>query len=159
LLLLAKIENKQFHEQKLLSINELSRTLTSSFQDFADYKKIEINLEETAILQVKMDASLAEILLANLIKNAVFHNLKGGKIEIHFSQDEFTICNTGIKTALHPQNIFKRFVKDSTKSQSTGLGLAVCKAICDFYGIDLAYRFTENQHCFTVNFKKIISTL
>jgi signal transduction histidine kinase len=158
LLLLAKIENKQFPDQKLISFNELSKEFISRFQDFADFKEIQITIGETEHLDVLMDASLADILVANLVKNAVFHNCKGGKIDLRFTGHEFTICNTGTITALHPQKIFNRFQKDATKSESTGLGLAVCKAICDFYGISLNYHFAEYEHCFSVNFKKIIAT-
>jgi signal transduction histidine kinase len=156
LLLLAKIENKQFPNQKLISITERCKEFIANFKEFADYKEIQITIQETENLNVIMDASLAEMLIANLVKNAVFHNYKGGKVNLRFTMHEFTICNTGINTALHPQKIFNRFQKDAAKSQSTGLGLAICKAICDFYGISLSYRFVKNEHCFSANFKKIL---
>lgn len=156
LLLLAKIENKQFPEHAILSINELGKEYVANFEEFADYKEVKIAIEEEANLSVTMDPSLASILISNLVKNAIFHNIKGGKIHLKFSKNEFTICNTGKNSALPEENIFNRFQKDVSNSQSTGLGLAVCKAISDFYGLNITYNFKETYHCFTVNFKKIL---
>ena len=156
LLLLAKIENKQFPEQSILSINDLGKEYVANFEEYADYKELKIAIEEERDLKVTMDPSLASILISNLLKNAIFHNLKGGNINIQFSKNEFTVCNTGKTLPLAEENIFNRFQKDVSKSQSTGLGLAVCKAIADFYGLKIRYHFEERYHCFTVNFSNIL---
>lgn len=156
LLLLAKIENKQFPEQELLSLNTLTKELSGHFEDYMEYKVIELSFEELAELKVTMNTSLAEVLLVNLLKNAIFHNIHGGRISLQLTKDTLRICNTGSEKALHPEKIFSRFQKFSDKSQSTGLGLAVSKAICDFYGIKLSYDYSGNAHCFKVNFRKII---
>ena len=158
LLLLAKIENKQFAAPQRLSINALAQDFISDFEEFTDFKKVQISTEEEAVLVVNMDTTLAGILISNLIRNAVFHNVKGGKIKLQFCQETFTICNTGRETALHPERIFNRFQKDSTHRQSTGLGLAICQAIGNYYGLPLHYRFEAGEHCFKVDFKKIIAS-
>lgn len=157
LLLLAKIENKQFPDQSVISINKTGKENIANFEDFADYKNIRITIEEIENLEVNMDASLTNILISNLVKNAIFHNIQGGKIHLMFSKEEFSIYNTGKNTALADETIFNRFQKDALKTQSTGLGLAVCKAICDFYDLSITYTFEDNNHCFTVNFKNIIA--
>lgn len=157
LLLLAKIENKQFPDQAVISINDLGRETIANFEDFAEYKEIQISIEEKANLNITIDPSLASILISNLVKNAIFHNRKGGIINLKFSKDEFEICNSGDNFPLLEETVFIRFQKNTSKSQGTGLGLAVCKAICDFYGLSIRYHFIENNHCFTVNFKNIIS--
>ncbi|WGF92761.1 sensor histidine kinase [Aequorivita marisscotiae] len=156
LLLLAKIENKQFPEQSIITINELTKESWNNFEDFAQYKQLKINYDEAAKLKVIMDPSLAAILISNLMKNAIFHNTAGGSIHLKFNKHEFSICNTATNTPLQQEYIFTRFQKDASKTQSTGLGLAVCKAICDFYNLPINYSFFENQHCFTVNFKNIL---
>lgn len=157
LLLLAKIENKQFTNTKTISINALGKQFKSNFDEFAEYKEIEMKMEELDSLNVDMDPSLAEILILNLVKNAVFHNVNGGRIKMCIAKDEFIICNTANGIPLYAQDIFKRFTKETSKTNGTGIGLAICKAICDFYNIALSYGFTENEHCFTINFKKILS--
>lgn len=157
LLLLAKIENKQFSEQKSVSINEIAKEFLLHYQELVDFKNIDFKVFETDALHVQVNPSLAEILISNLIKNSIFHNKKDGKITIRITEQEFIIHNTGRATALDPKTIFNRFEKGSMKNQSTGLGLAICNAICTSYGISITYQFAENDHCFTVNFKNSIS--
>lgn len=152
LLLLAKIENRQFPNQELVCINSIGIEYKSNFQEFTNFKEIQITIEETAKLEVKMDSFLAEMLISNLLKNAIVHNTKGGTIRIQFTAEELTICNTGSGVALNPKTMFYRFQKDAAKNDSTGLGLAICKVICESYGISINYQFRDNQHCFTVNF-------
>lgn len=157
LLLLAKIENKQFSKQELVCINSIAVEYKSNFQEFADFKEIQISIDESAKLEVKMDAFLAEMLVSNLIKNAMVHSTKGGTIHLRFTAEELIICNTASGVALNPKTMFNRFHKDAAKSDGTGLGLAICKVICDSYGIDIGYNFSDNKHCFTVNFKNIVT--
>lgn len=153
LLLLAKIENQQFLDQENISINQLSKELLSYIKELAEFKKISIKVDETIDFKAHINSSLAEILISNLIKNAIFHNIENGTININFSESKFTICNSGKPIALDPKTIFYRFEKNTTNNKSTGLGLAICMAICKSYGISLTYQFTENQHCFCLDFK------
>ncbi len=157
LLLLAKIENKQFANTTVLSVNDTAKEFISNFQDFITFKEITIEFVEKAILTVNIDASLLEILITNLIKNAVFHNSNKGKITLVFSEETFSIYNTGSSTALNTKTIFNRFQKEASSIKSTGIGLAVCKAICKLYTTPITYSFIKNQHCFTINFKNIIA--
>lgn len=152
LLLLAKIENKQFPKEEKVSINAIVNELLGNYQELADFKKIAFKIVENDELFVTLNPALAEILISNLIKNSFSHNRMDGKITLQITKHAFVICNTGVTTALNPKTIFNRFEKDQSKSQSTGLGLAVCKAICSSYGIGIDYQFTASEHCFTLNF-------
>ncbi|MEC5166758.1 signal transduction histidine kinase [Flavobacterium sp. PL11] len=155
LLLLTKIENRQFIEQKIIHLNEKVIEIQSNFQEFADFKNIIISCQEKADVKVVMNISLFEILLSNLLKNAIFHNVNDGEIAVQITPKEFIICNTGKELDFDAKTIFNRFVKNQANSQSTGLGLAVCHSICKLYTIDLSYEFIKNQHCFKINFENI----
>ena len=157
LLLLAKIENKQFPNQELVFINELVNERMSDFEDFIAYKNIDINYEEKNDLVVNIDPSLAQILITNLVKNALFHNHEAGSITIKLFDTTLQVCNTGSEVELESKSIFNRFQKHSHNQGSIGLGLAICKAICDLYELDINYRFISKKHCFSVDFKKIIT--
>ena len=156
LLLLVKIENNQFSNKELVDINSICLDYRSNFQQFTDFKEIQITIDELAKLEVQMDVFLSEMLVSNLIKNAIVHNIKGGTINLRCTSEELIVCNTARGVALNSNIIFNRFYKDASKNDSTGLGLAICKVICDYYGLDIGYQLKLNQHCFTVNFKNIL---
>jgi signal transduction histidine kinase len=94
-----------------------------------------------------MNRQLAEILVRNLIKNAIFHNYKGGEVFISLFASGFIIENTSAEPALNPDELFKRFSKIKNKTESTGLGLAIVKAIADASGCSISYSFnSSNRH-------------
>lgn len=152
LLLLTKIENKQFPEQISVSINKITTELLSNYQDFIEFNNIDLKIETTSDLHVRINSSLAEVLISNLIKNSIFHNKKNGNISVKITEHEFIIFNSGKTSALDPKTIFNRFEKDQIQKQNMGLGLAVSKAICNSYGISITYLFLNNEHCFTIKF-------
>jgi signal transduction histidine kinase len=157
LLLMAKIENKQFLDVKTVSINKITKEFLTHYKELTEYRQITVQLIETKQCSVNMNNALSEILISNLIKNAIFHNKQHSDITIKITKQEFIISNQGETNSLDSKLIFNRFEKDASKTNSTGLGLAICKTICNAYASDISYSFSENQHSFKINFKNIIS--
>lgn len=154
LLLLAKIENKQFSDEEGISVSAVIDELLPNYQDLADYKNISIQFSKNSDVQVVMNKSLLEILISNLLKNAIFHNQKEGKITIELNNEFLKISNSGKALALNAKTIFNRFVKEDTTNLTTGLGLAICKTICESYGFQIQYLFENSAHSFYIYFKK-----
>lgn len=154
LLLLAKIENKQFSDEEIISVSAVIDELLPNYQDLADYKNISIQYSKNSELQVVMNKSLLEILISNLLKNAIFHNQKEGEITIELNTEFLKISNSGKAISLNAKTIFNRFVKEDTTNLTTGLGLAICKTICESYGFQIQYLFENNAHSFYIYFKK-----
>lgn len=152
LLLLVKIEHNLIKEQKLIAVNEIISSKIAHFRDFFNSRNIRltVQLEEK---QVLISRYLLEILMNNLIGNAVRHNIEGGEIIITLSGDELMIKNTGREIALEKELIFDRFYKQSN-SEGTGLGLAISKQIAALYGFSLLYTYATPYHQFTLNFIK-----
>ena len=146
LLLLSKIENRQFEETENISLNKIFFNLKEEFSDFAEYKGITISIYEKAQLSAIMQKDLAIILISNLMKNAIVHNHSNGALDIEIDQRYFIISNTGTESALDKDKIFKRFHKDSGDKNNTGLGLAIVKAIVDLYGLSIDYSFDGRHH-------------
>lgn len=151
LLQLARIENNQFQNREIVSINEIARNQIADFSDLADYKEVAIFCNEEGDLTPTMDDDLANILLANLIKNALLHNLPGGRVDITITSTKFTICNSGKASPLDPEKIFNRFYKETITANNTGLGLSIVKAIVDIYGFSINYTYKE-KHCIELLF-------
>ncbi|MBT3383757.1 MAG: HAMP domain-containing histidine kinase [Prolixibacteraceae bacterium] len=149
LLLISKIENKQFLVEEQVNFDDIFTRIINDFSDFTEYRKIEINYKKEGDLIFKMNKNLAEILIMNLVKNAIIHNQPGGEIAIKLSSSQFTIENTSDEPALSTDEIFKRFSKSQNKTGSTGLGLAIAKTITDVSGLSIKYSYT-GEHIFKV---------
>lgn len=153
LLLLSKIDNHQFKEEAEIEINKVVNQALENLEDIYESTKVGVSVAEKQRIVVKMDPTLASSLVNNLLKNAFIHNIQGGNIAITLSNNTLTIGNTGKNEALDAESVFKTFYRKGENSHSTGLGLAIAKAICTEYGFEINYQFIENQHTFSVKFK------
>ncbi|TXF88158.1 HAMP domain-containing histidine kinase [Neolewinella aurantiaca] len=151
LLLLSKIENKQFFDNHPVSINQVMRRVEDELEELFLYRNIEISFEEAEEVVANMDAHLAYVLVANLIRNAIFHNIEGGTVRVAFGDRSMTVNNTSSTGELNGSMVFKRFYKADGARKSTGLGLAIVHAICDLYGYKVSYSY-EDSHSFRVDF-------
>ncbi|WP_057937148.1 sensor histidine kinase [Algoriphagus resistens] len=149
LLLLSKIENRQFNEPSLVDFSKLVNQCVEDLEDFANFRNIEISVDKSANLTYLMDESLASILVSNLIRNAIFHNIPNGKVHIIINENSFQVTNTGKKEELDSSKIFDRFQKETNTNSGTGLGLAIVQAICKLYGFEVGYSY-DREHCFEV---------
>ncbi len=150
LILLTKIENKQFKAEKALSFNDILNRKLQEFATLFESKKLNVGLTLEEDLVLKMNDQLADLLLNNLLSNAINHNLEGGSILLVIRKNELKICNDGATNSLTDETIFNRFVKGNSKSY--GLGLAIVKNICDTHNLEIHY--TKNKlHCFTITKK------
>jgi len=152
LLLLSRIENKQFAEAAEVNINNLVKKLSADFSDQLTYSEISLHLIEEEQLVVRMNPDLGTILLTNLVKNAIVHNCPGGVIHMMITKNAFSIENTGRDEPLEVATLFQRFSQEKRSQHSTGLGLAIVKAITTLFGLTITYSF-NGSHKFVVVFR------
>jgi len=148
LILLTKLENKQFKAENCLIINEIVQRKILEFESFFESKQLKVDLHNECNFGVKINEHLAELFIGNLLTNAVNHNVTGGSVQISIKEKELKICNTGLPNNLTNETIFNRFVKGNSKS--FGLGLAIVKNICETHNLIIRYEQTE-RHCFIIN--------
>lgn len=153
LLLLTKIENKQIFDNKQINFNKIVLQNISDFEEIADFKAVKIAYTEGGNLAVEMDSSLANTIISNLLRNALFHNIPNGTVAVFVSENSITISNSGSEKSLDAQKIFTRFYKSEQSQNGTGLGLSIVKAICNLYGFSITYYFENSLHHFKINFK------
>lgn len=151
LLLLSKIENRQFTEDTQVNINAVVKTIVTEFDDFSAFRNIKVFVNEKGVLNRLMNADLAQILISNLVKNAILHNHPQGTVDIEITNTELTITNTGKADALNGDQIFNRFHKESHDRNTSGLGLAIVKAIAGLYNLQVFYAY-RNAHVLKIKF-------
>ena len=151
LLLLSRIENKQFAESSPININELIKKITADFFDQLTFSDLKLTITEKNPCIQKMNPDLATILIINLVKNAIIHNKPSGFITITIRSDSLMVENSGVEKPLDEEKIFNRFHSDQPSAVSTGLGLAIVKAIGDLYNFKTSYRY-EQRHIVAVRF-------
>ena len=155
LLLLTRIENNQFLDTTVVNFNKLISSFIQEFADLAAHKGVNIQFaENNPSLLFTMNEDLAGILIVNLLKNAIVHNVEQGKVVVTASADKLEIANTGAQEPLDVKRVFDRFYKNSSNKQSTGLGLAIVKAIANQYGLHAVYSFRDGLHVITILFSK-----
>ncbi|ETZ23395.1 HAMP domain-containing sensor histidine kinase [Pedobacter sp. V48] len=150
LLMLAKIENNLIGDQETIELDNLIRQKTRQFQELLQLHNINLKTE-LANKQINMNKHLADMLINNLLSNAIRHNYKDGEISIQLNDSQLIVSNTSSDTALIADKVFERFYKNAA-SEGMGLGLAISNQICNLYHFKLNYAYQNLRHFFTVSF-------
>ena len=150
LLLLTKIDNHQFPESTTVDIASLVREQQELYCEIFSARDIHWSLSLPESFPVQMNESLASVLVTNLMKNACLHSEPGAEVQVRLENRTLTVSNPGA-APLDQEQVFKRFYQGAKKEGSNGLGLALVKAVADYYGLPIAYRFLEGRHCFSVS--------
>jgi len=153
LLLLAKIENNQFSLNETVAINEIIMAKCEEKRTFIETKNLQLKLELNEV-QVLFHRQLTDMLINNMINNAIRYTPINGEINIQLNKNELIIGNTASAGSLDAEQVFKRFYKPQQQNEGTGLGLAIVHEICRLANWPIQYRFQENKHCFIIQLKK-----
>lgn len=151
LLMLSRIENKQYTQIERVNLNQVVKEVRDDFQDVLSFRRIRMQWKEEGTFEIAMNRDLAMVLISNLWRNAIRYNHKEGRIIVTIYKNKLTVANTGNSVPLDPENIFNRFHKETQDNQSNGLGLAIVKSIVDTYPeLSVDYRFEDSQHIFSL---------
>lgn len=148
LLLLAKIDNKQF-DSETFHLDEVLNQSLEILQEHFEQKNISVKTEISDNVKVNGNIGLTEVLINNLILNAIRHTSINGSILIRLSQSEFEVSNSGTDK-LNGDLLFKRFSRFSKDNNGSGLGLAIVQEICKSQNWTIDYRFENYNHIFSV---------
>lgn len=151
LLLLSKIENKQFLNEEIVDFSVLTAHIIEDFEDLLAHRNMSVNFENDSAPEITINKDLAIILLTNFIKNAIVHGNSNSEITIQLESNLWSISNLGQPEALKQNVLFTRFKKVGNNKKSSGLGLAINKAIATKYNLELSYQFND-AHTFFIHF-------
>ncbi len=153
LILLTRIQNGQFPETEEIAVRKTAEHLLSQYQPQIEQKNLQLEKDWLDDITVTVNPTLLEVLLGNLLSNAIRHNIPGGKIIVKLANGAFSVRNTGQPYALPEDRIFERFAKSSADADSMGLGLEIVNKICGLYGFSIRYAYENQYHSFTVQMK------
>ena len=152
LLLLTKIDNDQFPDQTDVNLSSMVLSQKELYEEIFSSKRISCSVQvpdEPVI--IRMNETLASILVTNIIKNAFVHSPECGTVALTLTGNELVVANSG-DSPLDQSRIFDRFYQGTKKDGSTGLGLALAKTIADRNGLHLTYSYENGMHLFRIGF-------
>jgi signal transduction histidine kinase len=151
LLLLNKIENRQFSDVNSFDFRIMIEQKMADWQEIWQGRNLQISseLESTT---VAMNEQLAEILVNNLFSNAARHTAEAGTVFISLASNTFEISNTASNGPLNPEKLFQRFSKGGQPTDQHGLGLSIIRQITDVSGKTVRYQYSAGRHVFSILF-------
>jgi signal transduction histidine kinase len=159
LTLLTKLENKEYQAKEPVCISNLARETLASFDELIQMKSLVLETHIEKAIYIPLHLSLADLLLTNLISNAIRHNAAAGEgggdkgfIRVDLTKDGLVVVNTGKAPSIPTEELFERFKKGNTGSDSIGIGLAIVRQICDLSEFDVLYRYSGGLHILAVSF-------
>lgn len=151
LFLLARINNREFNNVSTIRIDHLLNDSIDQFRELIDMRKIRLSLN-TSECTVMMDPGLSNILINNIVKNSVKHNIDRGFINVELNADQLKIENCGTEFRADSLSLLKRFEKG--RKGNMGIGLSIVHQICSIYHFKMEYLISDQfHHKITIFFK------
>jgi len=152
LILLTKIENEEFSTADVLNFSEVVENNVANFQELGEMQGIQLTANIEQEVSLKIDNSLADILVVNLLKNALQHNIEAGWVKVKLDHTRLQVINTGMAPTAPTDQLFQRFKKNEQSRGTLGLGLAIVKKICDVNHLEVTYDYQDKIHMLTITF-------
>lgn len=151
LLLLAKLDNDAFAEKQPLNLKELLENHLEQMSDLFEARNITLSVDASP-LTIITDCYLCDVLLSNLLSNALRYTPSPGEVSVSLNHNQLIIGNPGQALDFPEQRLFSRFTKGGSHLQGTGLGLAIVRQICLLNGWIASYAYQSGVHYFTITF-------
>lgn len=150
LLLLAKIDNHQFEQTEMIDLSARVREYLTQLYDLIRLKELAIhsNIQDGVI--IRMNPHLLDVLLENILMNAIRHNIMHGFISIHVRRDAIEIHNSGEPLQVDPSTLFERFRKGTVQNESIGIGLSLVQRIVEANGMTIQYTYSNKIHAIRI---------
>ncbi|MGE0076878.1 MAG: sensor histidine kinase [Bacteroidales bacterium] len=148
--LLTKIENGEYNNIEEIKTHDIIERYIDSVKEIIDLKELNVELLLNPDHHLLLDPYLFEILLKNLVRNAIRYGSTDGPIRVSTTATEFTISNYGEPLNISHEKIYERFYTGNSSASSLGLGLSLVKKICDLNHLTIKYSYELNQHTFRV---------
>lgn len=153
LILLSRLESTDYEEKKQIRLESVIAQKIEEFAEILAAREIILTTEVSAAPIIEMNEDLLDILLTNLLTNAIRYNIQGGSITIFLTDNRFRISNTGKPLQVEPGKLFDRFEKNDKSGDSPGLGLTIVRQICELNNLRIHYTFDNSIHSIEIFIK------
>lgn len=167
LTLLTKLENQEYNVTAPVCISALTRSTLEAFEELIQLKSLRLETRIAENVFVSLHPALADLLLTNLVSNAIRHNaapteescnerLNGaadaakGWIIVALTGDGLAISNSGRQPQVPVMELFERFKKGNPGGDSIGIGLAIVRQICELSHFTVAYQYKSEIHSIAI---------
>ncbi len=151
---------KKSRKMEELMLCEIVQQCIDSFQPLSIQKDVDVYLNCSSKVLMEADRQEMEIIVNNLVSNAIKYNKQGGRVDVNLSADEegivLSVEDTGIgMEKIDIERLFEDFVRirsEQTKNiTGSGLGLSIVKKLLEMYGGKIQVDSTPGKgSCFTV---------
>lgn len=155
LLIVSRIEAAKLPiKKKLFSVKELTKDLIAEYEPFAQASNVEILLNAENLPRILSDPLQIDLVIDNLLDNAVRYIEKKGKVEINITRKGkniyFSIKDSGVGIPKEEQKrVFQKFFRSKKiikhQTQGSGLGLYMSKAIIERLKGKIGFNSKEKQ--------------
>lgn len=142
LLLLAHLDQQLFFPAETVDLAAAIRVQLGQLREQLAGAGLALTADLAPALLVAANRALLDILVSNLLSNAIRHNVPGGEVRVVLTPQQLTVENTGRPRALPADQLFVRFRPGPERPPgSVGLGLAIARQICETCGFLLSYHY------------------
>lgn len=152
LTLLTKLDNQEYTTSEDVRICRITKDVLAAYEDWITLRNIQVSTELGKNIPLRIHPALAEMLLNNLLSNAIRHNVDQGCINVVLNHNRLVVSNTGLPPEIPTEELFLRFKKSNQSADSIGLGLAIVKQICEVSRFSIRYDYTGGMHVINICF-------
>ena len=144
LLTLARLEqNHWYTEMSDLDLASLIQSMALTFMDRCEQQSITLTIDSKPCF-IRGNATLLEMLITNLINNALEHGQSATKIKVTTDAHVLTISDNGVGMPLTQRQMLEGPVKRmDSQGDGLGIGLTICQRIAFLHQAQL--RFDDAQ--------------
>lgn len=132
-LLLMSRERSPQSVEPICQVGLVVQDCVHKHQALIENRNITMPVEINASVELYTERTLLEVIISNLIRNAVF-NTESGTISIRLDSDRLVVRDTG--KGMQPEELTRALERHykGPASAGAGVGLSLVKRICDRYG-------------------------
>lgn len=130
LLMIARISSDQFYARERMDLTVQAERFLQDHEEIIEARGIRVVWSLRAAFEVDIHPVLAEMLVNNLLSNALKFSCEQGEIVVAADSGGFRVENT-FSHPLPVGDLFRRYTHTADRDDSFGLGLPLVKEICE----------------------------